>query len=304
MDSDAFYHVLGESKSTLLETRNRRPPTLRDEKILTAWNGLMISAFARAGLVLGDTGYTERAAAAARFVDSHLLIDERLRRSYLDGQARHNAFLEDYAFLAAGYLDLFEATQELKWLHSAIALERTLAAHYEDPQGAFFATSNDHEQMIAREKPNYDGAVPSGNSVAAMNLLRLGTLTSSEDYTRRAQKTLMAFAKTLETHPTSMAALLPALDFFLGRPKEIAIVTPAGQLEAADPFLDQLRRIFLPNRAIVVAAEGRDQKEKSETLTMLENRPALNEAATVYVCERNTCQTPTTDPEEFKRQLV
>jgi uncharacterized protein YyaL (SSP411 family) len=304
MDVNTFKQAVKESKTILLEARGMRPPPLRDEKILTAWNGLMISAFARAGLILDNPEYIKNAVDAARFVQSHLFIDNRLRRSYKDGQARHNAFLEDYAFAIAGFIDLFEATQELQWLKSAIELEQVLADHYEDTDaGGCFATSNDHEKMIAREKPNYDGAVPSGNSVAAMNLLRLAVVTSNHAYKKRAEKALMSFAKILESHPTALAELLLSIDFFLDQPKEIVIVTPPSQKQAAKPFLDQFRKTFLPNKTLVVAAEGREQEEKAGILSMLENRPAMNGTATAYVCEGNTCQAPTIDPEEFLKQI-
>jgi hypothetical protein len=304
MTADAFKQALEESKAILLETRNRRLPPLRDEKILTAWNGLMISAFARAGLMLDNPEYTKKAVDAGRFVQSHLFIGKRLCRSYKDGHAGHNAFLEDYAFVIAGFIDLFEATHELQWLNSAIELEQILTDHYEDLDGGgFFATSNDHEKMIAREKPNYDGAVPSGNAVAVMNLLRLASLTSNHGYRERAQKALTCFSRILESHPTALAELLLAIDYFLDQPKEVVIVTPAGQKEDAEPFLDQFRKTFLPNRTLVVASEGSDQQEKTGTISMLKNRPAVNGTATAYVCEGNTCKTPTTDPDEFSRQL-
>ena len=143
--------------------REHRPAPLRDEKILTAWNGLMISAFARAGFVLDEPAYTAGAARAATFVLDHLYTEGRLQRSYMDGVARHNGYLEDYAFLIAGLIDLYEATHDIHWLEQALALDKILARYFEDGEsGGFFMTSMDHEDLIAREKPKYDGALALG----------------------------------------------------------------------------------------------------------------------------------------------
>ena len=157
--------------------------------------------------------------------------------------------------------------------------------------------------MIAREKPNYDGAIPSGNSVAIMNLLRLGEFSSNHGYKKRAEKALMSFAAILGSQPTALAELLLAVDFYLDRPKEIVIVTPQGQKEAAQPFLNRFRKTFLANRTLVVAAEGDNLDDQASIIPMLSDRSAMNGTTTAYVCEGNTCKTPTTDPVEFSRQL-
>ncbi|MCP5115160.1 MAG: thioredoxin domain-containing protein, partial [bacterium] len=159
--------AIEEIKELLYGARSGRPPPLRDEKVLTAWNGLMISAHAFASLVLGENEYAQRAERAAEFVLENLESDGRLLRSWKAGRASHNAYLDDYAFLTAALIDLYEATGRLRWIKEAIRLDGVLAEHYEDPAGGFFLTSDDHEKLLAREKPAYDGAEPSGNSVAA-----------------------------------------------------------------------------------------------------------------------------------------
>ena len=184
MPSDKVRSVLDESKEILYRVRARRPPPHRDEKILTAWNGLMISAFARGTLVLGDLTYARRAERAAEFILTRMRENGRLKRSYNAGKARLDAYLDDYAFLTAGLLDLYEATGDSRWLQEAMALDAVLERHYEDTSaGGYFLTSDDHEKLIARERPSYDGAEPSGNSVQALNLLRLGELTTEDRYT-------------------------------------------------------------------------------------------------------------------------
>ncbi len=207
--------IVSDAKEDLYRERSRRPRPLRDDKILTAWNGLMISAFAKAGFALADENYIKSAKQAAQFVLNHLFINKRLYRSYKDKKARHNAYLDDYAFFIAALLDIYEATHDLYWLEKAIELEDILAKHYEDSKnGGFFRTAMDHEELIAREKPNYDGAEPSGNSVAVLNLLRLYSLTTKTAYLNRAEKGLKAFLGDPLSNPASLTEMLLALDFY------------------------------------------------------------------------------------------
>ena len=201
---------LDTSRRRLREARQRRPPPLRDDKILTASNGLMISALARAALVLGRTDYLDRARRAAGFVLTHLRNDSgRLLRVHAGGRARLNAYLDDYAYLIAGLLDLHEASHTPAWLQHAVALQAMLEQHHADAEhGGYFLTSDDHEQLLVRAKPSYDGAEPAGNSVAAMNLLRLEQLTGDAAYRRRAEALFEAFAGEMARAPTSLPKML------------------------------------------------------------------------------------------------
>jgi uncharacterized protein YyaL (SSP411 family) len=288
----------------LRSEREHRPPPLRDEKILTAWNGLMISAFARAGFVLDEPTYMADAVRAATFVLDHLYVDGRLQRSYMDGVVKHNGYLNDYAFLIAGMIDLYEATHDIHWLEQAIELEKILSRYFEDRgSGGFFMTSMDHEDLIAREKPKYDGALPSGNAIAIMNLLRLGAFTSNADYLIRAEKALQAFSGTLSANPTAMAELQLALDNFLAPPKEIVIIEPKGQQGASHMLLDKLRRQYLPGRIIAVATEGNDLDSQTKIIPLIKQKSAIDAKPTAYVCENKTCQAPTNDPGIFARQI-
>ena len=298
----ALRDTLATARETLYAARARRPPPLRDDKVIAAWNGLMISALARAALAFDEPGYAQRAAGAAGFVLEHLRVDGRLRRSYAGGAAHHDAYLADYAFLIAGLLDLSEATGERRWLDEAIALDRVLAAHYEDPAGGFYATADDHETLLAREKPADDGAEPSGNSVQALNLLRLSELTGDDRYRQRAERTLRAFAQALAKDPASLAEMLLALDFALDAPREIVIVAPTSRAEAA-PLLAELRRQFVPNRVLAVAVEGADLARQAERGPLLTGKTAIGGRATAYVCKRRVCALPTSDPKVFAAQL-
>lgn len=296
--------TIDKSRELLYEKRRNRPQPLRDDKILTAWNALMISAHARTGFILRDPRYIERAVTAADFILAHLTINGRLYRSYMDGEARHRAYLDDYAFLIAALLDLYEATHDIRWLKKAMELEGILEQHFEDKEyGGFFMTGDDHEDMIAREKPNYDGAEPSGNSVALLNLLRLGEFTFEDRFRKRAVKALRAFLGNPETAPIALSEMLLALDFFLDRPKEIVIVTPEGKEDAAEPFLEVLRRRFLPNRVLIVTAEGNRLASLSQIVPGVRNKTAIDGKATAYVCAAGNCQLPTTDPAVFSEQL-
>jgi hypothetical protein len=295
--------VIEDARDLLYAARAGRPPPLRDEKILAAWNGLMISAHARAALVLGEASYARRAARAADFVLTRMRQAGRLLRSYKDGRARHDGYLDDYAFLIAGLLDLYEATGEVRWLAEAIALDTALERHFEDEEhGGYFMTSGDHEKLLAREKPAYDGAEPSGNSVQALNLLRLHELTTDDRYRQRAERTLRAFGERLTRAPAALSEMLLAADFQLDTPKEVVIVAPAARDEA-EPFLARLRSTFLPNRVLAVATEGPDLTGQARLVPLLRGKLALKGQATAYVCELGVCKLPTSDPEVFERQI-
>jgi uncharacterized protein YyaL (SSP411 family) len=178
-----------------------------------------------------------------------------------------------------------------------------LQEHYEDTSGGgFFLTSEDRTPLLARQKPGYDGAEPSGNSVESLNLLRLRELTSDEHYGERAEKTLAAFARTLVESPESLSEMLIALDFRLDSPKEIVIVTPKARTEA-DIFLAELRGHFVANRVVTIVTEGTNRSALEEVVPAAREKVARQGKATAYVCERQTCQAPTTDPQVFARQI-
>ena len=292
-----------ESTDRLYAVRAERPHPLRDEKILAAWNGLMIGTHAQAALVLGDERYARSAARAAGFVLARMRKDGRLLRSYKDGEARHNAYLDDYAFVIAGLLDLYEATGEPRWLREALALDGVLERFYEDKEnGGFFMTSSDHETLLAREMPAYDGAEPSGNSVEALNLLRLHELTTEDRFRRRAERLLSTFEPRLAQAPAALSEMLLAVDFERDSPKEVVIVAPTSRKEA-EPLLDRLRSTFLPNRVLAVAVEGADLQAQASLVPLLQGKAARKGQATAYVCEKGVCKLPTSDPEVFAQQI-
>ena len=300
---EALRTVIEQSREKLYEARLRRPPPLRDDKILTAWNALMISAHATAALVLGEEEYAQRGERAADFLLDHLRRDGRLLRSYRKGQARHDAYLDDYAFLIAALLDLYEATGKPRWLRTAVELDKVLEENYEDEvAGGFFMTSDDHERLLAREKPAYDGAEPSGNSVALLNLLRLYEFTTRDEYRQRVEKAFRAFENVLSRSPAALSEMLLALDFHLDTPKEVVIVAPEAR-EQAEPFLVKLRETWLPNRILAVVSEGSEMEEQTQLIPLLEGKRAIKGKTTAYVCEQRVCELPTSDPEVFAEQI-
>ncbi len=296
--------VVDESRELLYAERNKRPVPLRDEKILTSWNALMISAYARAGFSLNDPDYIDQAVGAANFIMEHLYIDNRLYRSYKDNKARHNAYLDDYAFLIAALIDLYEATHDIAWLEKALELDDVLKKFYEDKEaGGFFMTSTDHENLIAREKPYYDSAIPSGNAVAALNLLRLHAFTTDYRYKQRAEKTLKSFSERLNANPAALSEMLLAIDYLLDDPKEIILITPAGKPEAGDFLMKEFRNHFIPNR-ILVKTDETQAAEHAQIIPLAGGKKAINGKATAYVCENGTCALPKNDLEGFAAQLA
>jgi len=295
---------LAGARAELYRLRLSRPPPLRDEKILAAWNGLMISAMARGAFVLEDPRFADRARRAADFVLTAMRREGRLLRSYKDGSARHTAYLDDYAFVIAGLLDLYETTAELRWLREAVEIQAQLDRHYRDGAGGgYFMTADDHEALLAREKPAYDGAEPSGNSVALMNLLRLGGLTSDDRYRAAADGLRRGFGGTLSRRPTALPEMLLALEFALDGPREVVVVT-GDDRSAAAPFLDAVRRTFVPGKVVAVLSESELATEEVQRLVPIaRDKVARNGGATAYVCRRGVCQLPASSPETLVRQL-
>jgi uncharacterized protein YyaL (SSP411 family) len=288
---------LEESKRKLFGLREQRIKPDRDEKVLTAWNGLMLASFAEAGVVLNRPDYTNAARRNAEFVLSNLRRDGSLLRTWKDGIAKFNAYLEDYAFLIEGLVTLFETTGESRWLNEALALtDRMIREFWDEDAGGFFFTGKSHESLIVRSKDYFDNATPSGNSVAALVLARLATLTNKESYRNLAIAVLREVGDQIRRYPSGFGYALSAADFLLSTPKEIAIV---GK-DAADisPLLGETWRRYLPNKVVAPRIAG-----DTATIPLQENRPLVNDLATAYVCEHYTCKQPVTEISALREQL-
>jgi uncharacterized protein YyaL (SSP411 family) len=296
--------ALAPQRAVLYATRLRRPPPFRDDKILAAWNGLAISAFAVGGRLFDEPRYVDAAVRAATFVLDRMRPDGRLVRSAKDGRRGVAGFLDDYAFVCAGLIDLFEATFDGRWLRAAIALADDVERLFADPAGGWFMTAADQEKLIAREKPTYDGAEPSGTSVALLNALRLATFTSDDRWRAIADKAFAAIAPTLTENPLALTEALLALDHASDEPKEIAIVWPrdAGP-EAARPLLDVVRRTFVPNHALAAASEA-DVPALGGLIPFIADKTAAGGRATAYVCVRGRCELPVQEPDALAALLT
>ena len=287
---------LNESKRILFELRETRVKPDRDEKILTAWNGLMLASFAEAGVILDRPDYTNAARRNAEFVLANLRRDGVLLRTWKDGVAKFNGYLEDYAFLVEGLVTLYETTGEFPLLEEARALaDRTIDEFWDNDNGGFFFTGKSHENLIVRSKDYFDNATPSGNSVAAGALLRLAILTGEERYRDLATRTIEEVGDAIRRYPSAFGYALSAADFLLSTPKEIAIV--GNSAAEARPLLQEVWRTYLPNKVVAPGFGG------SQAIPLLENRPLLNGRPAAYVCEHYTCKQPVNDTSELAAQL-
>jgi len=292
--------IVTRCRDALYVAREMRVHPGRDEKVLTAWNGLMLRAFADAAPALGRADYLETAIQNAEFVLSKLKQDGRLLRTYKDGQAKLNGYLEDYAFYADGLLALYEATFDLRWLQEARALADTMLERFWAPDlPGFYDTSTDHEQLFNRPRSLYDNAIPSGNSVACEALLRLGALYADVRYQEVAASVLARMAPVMAEHPTAFGRLLCAADFLVTTPLEVAIIGDP-QADDARSLLSEVYSRYVPNRVLAAAPEG---TEASDEVALLTRRPQVQGRATAYVCHRYVCQPPVTHSQDLIEQL-
>jgi uncharacterized protein YyaL (SSP411 family) len=289
---DIFRSRLAEIKRRLYEERSKRIWPGRDEKILTAWNGLMISAFAKAAAVFEEPRYLEAATRTASFLLGHMRTnDGRLFRTAGVGlPAKLNGYLEDYAFLTDALISLYEATFDHRWLHEALALAEVMLKQFADPNApGFFFVAENHEKLIARTKDLHDGSTPSGNAVAVTALLRLAKLLDRRDFAAKAEETLRGYRSTMAEHPAAAGQMLIALDFHLGPATEVAVIGKSGDTET-NRALRAIRQAFRPNQ--VLAFHDSAGGNPNEIIPLLKDKPTVDGKVTVYVCENYSCRTP------------
>ena len=291
---------LAAARATLFAAREARIKPGRDEKILVEWNGLMIHALAECGVVLGRPDALAAAVAAADFILAHMSQEDgKLYRSYKDGRARFNAYLEDYAAFARSLVALYEATFDLRWLAEASRLTQIMFDQFHDSAGGgFFQTGVDHEALVARRKDYIDNAVPSGNSLAAETLLRLAVLVENDQYRRAATRILLTMKEAMAQQPTGFGRMLAALHTLLQPSREIAIVgDPADP--ATQALLGVVRQLYLPTTVLALKRPG-----ASSMLPLLADRDLVNGQPAAYVCQNYACQLPVTTAEELAAQLA
>jgi uncharacterized protein len=299
IDAGQFREMLQAARGKLYDARERRVHPGRDEKVLTSWNGMMMRAFAEAGIAFADGRYTLAASKNADFLLGAMRPEGRLLRSWKEGVAKLKGYLEDYALLVDGLLAVYAATFDAKYLRSAIELaDEMMSLFWDESVEGFYDTGSDHEALIARPRDFFDNATPSGTAAATDVLLRLAVLTGDTERERRAVAVLRAMQPLIERAPTGFGRLLAALDFHLSRPKEVAIVWQDG-VESAGALREAAFHGYRPH---MVVAGGRSG-ESTELTPLLEDRPTMAGRPTAYVCERFVCQAPTTEPEELRAQL-
>ena len=282
------------ARPKLYAAREKRIHPGRDEKILTDWNGLALRAFADAAAYLGRDDYRQIAVSNAEFIFRTLWDGTRLLHSFKDGRARFNAYLDDYANVADGLLSLYQLTFEEGWLKRAESLaDLIIDTFWDSDNGGFYFTDIGHEALITRTKDYFDNATPSGNSVAADVLVRLGAQLGRNDLTEKAKRLFESTGALLAQYPSGFGRLLEAIDFYLGPSKEVAVVV-AGK--DADLFITAYRKRYLPRTVIAAGGTG--------TVALLRDRPAIGGKSTAYVCENMTCQRPVTDIGEFENQIA
>ncbi|MCI0417173.1 thioredoxin domain-containing protein, partial [bacterium] len=296
--------IVDASRKKLFEVREKRIHPYKDDKILTDWNGLMIAAFARASQALQEPQYAKAAEKAANFILLKMKSkDGSLLHRYRDGEAKLPAHVDDYAFFIWGLLELYEATFDPAWLKAAIGLNQYLIAHYWDNKnGGFFFTSNQGEALITRTKEIHDGAVPSGNSIAMNNLLRLGRITANPDLEKKAAQIAKSFSSSVRSAPSAYTMLMQAVDFAIGPSYEIVI---AGNPEADDTknMLKELGKRFVPNKVVLMRPTSGEEPDISKIAEFTKYQKSLDGKATAYVCLNYLCKTPTTDPAKMLELL-
>jgi uncharacterized protein YyaL (SSP411 family) len=301
LSTEELWRTILSIRERLFAEREKRVRPGRDEKVLAAWNGLMLRAFALAAGITGREEYREIAEKNASFLLERLVVDGRLRRSYKDGQARFNGYLEDYACVADGLVALYETTFETRWLKEAASLaDAILGLFWEQAEGTFYDTAADHEELVTRPRDVYDNATPSGNSVAVDVLLKLSILLDREDYRERAGVVLENLSGGMSQIPGAFGRLLSALDFYLSTPYEVAII---GERESpgTKTLLETVYSSYLPNK--VMAGRSENDEEATQLVPLLAERPMRGGEPTAYVCVNYACQSPTTEPTELARQL-
>jgi uncharacterized protein len=294
--------ALARGRQALYQARSQRVWPARDEKVLTSWNAMMFQAYAEAGRVLGREDYVQAAVRNAGFLLAELRPDGELKRTWRDGAARIDAFLEDHALLADALLSLYQATFDPHWVAEARALgDRILARFWDDDDGLFHDSAVGGERLVVRPRDVYDNATPSGNSAAALALLRLATFTGEPRYERVGTRVLRTMGELLRRAPMGFGHLLAALDFHLATPQEVAMVgDPAAEDTRA--LLDVVNERYRPN---TILALGRpDQtREVAELIPLLADRGTVDGRATAYVCQRFTCRRPVTEAGQLRAEL-
>ena len=286
---------LESAREKLFNVREKRIHPLKDDKILTDWNGLMIAALAKAAIVLDEPVYLDAAEKAAEFVLHSISEGERLLKRYRNGVAALDAHLDDYAFMAWGLLELYEATFAIKYLSQALDLMNIMVEDFwDDINGGFFLGSDQSEKLIVRSKTAYDGAIPSGNSVAVMNMVKLTRMTGNTNWAELAEKTIRAFSEDVNRVPTGYTLMLTAFMFDTQNSKEIVIVGDSRDRNTKR-FLHTIRAGYAPHKVLLFKDTAGNDNKLEQLASWTSTQNSINGKPTVYVCKNFACNQPTSD---------
>ena len=293
---DTYSTDIESLRNKLFEAREKRIRPHKDDKILTDWNGLMIAAFAKAGYILNEPKYIQVAEKAVEFILNQMKNSEgRLLHRYREGGADILAFIDDYAFLIWGLITLYEATFETSYLKNAIMLaEEQLKLFWDSSIGAFFFTAEDAESLLTRQKETYDGAIPSGNSVAMLNLLRLAQLTGDDKYEKKADQIGRVFAESIRANPVAHTLMMVAVDYAVGPTYSLVIAGDSGK-EDTIAMLNEVRKQFLPNKSLIFRSTEDLNPDIDNYSNFIQFFDKYDEKATAFVCINKTCKAPTND---------
>jgi len=302
---DEAFETLNRHKEKLLSARDMRPCPRKDDKVLASWNGMMISALARGGRVLMHPEYLDAARDSAAFIRERMICNGELWHAYKDGESKISGFLDDYANVVLGFIDLYESTFEVEWLREAESLTEKMIELFWDNEGeGFFSTSRHHKDLLIRTKPLMGSAEPSGNAIAAFALLRLARLLDKSEYTRKAEEVIELAYPLMVQSPTACCDLLGILSFNEFPSLEIAIVG-ARESEDTEAMIDAVFERYLPNKTVVFLDPSSEESQRVvETIPMLHGREMINGKATAYVCKDKSCREPVTKVEDLKKSLV
>jgi len=292
------------SRERLFQVREKRIHPYKDDKILTDWNGLMIAAFAKGAKAFNDPKYSEAASRAVDFILKNLRDNNgRLLHRYRDGEAGIMANIDDYAFLIWGLIELYEATFDTMYLQTALDLNNELIKHFWDVKnGGFYFTSDDGEELLVRQKEINDGAIPSGNSVAMLNLLRLGRITADTDFEEKAFQIGNVFSESVKRYPSGFTQFMVGLEFGIGPSYEVIIVGDSKAQDTED-MLQSLHKQFVPNKVVLFRSTEEGEGSITQIAEYTKNHISQNGKATAYVCLNYECKLPTTDIEKMLELL-
>ena len=283
-------------RDKLFEAREKRVRPHKDDKVLTDWNGLMIAAFAKAGYIFNDPKYIQIAKKAVTFIFDQMMDSEgRLLHRYREGGADILAFVDDYAFLIWGLINLYESSFETQYLEKAIMLtEEQLKLFWDSSIGAFFFTAEDTESLLTRQKETYDGAIPSGNSVSMLNLLRLAQITGNDEYEKKADHLGRVFAENIRTSPVAHTLMMVAVDYAVGPTYSLVIAGDSGKKDTIS-MINEIRKQFLPNKSLIFRPTEETNPEIDKYSNFIQFFDKYEEKATAFVCINKTCKAPTND---------